>query len=150
MAKIALMDDGNSGVLVRKEEETRKEHFDNLVAGLTAFSNELERTSGPTFLPEGQLSNVDLALIPWAFRYYVLEHYRGPNFAIPENDNLKSYHRWFDHVMDLPSVKRTLPDKDRYLEHIAIYADGSARSKVANAVRRGAAAHELDDDRDNY
>jgi glutathione S-transferase len=30
------------------------------------------------------------------------------------------------------------------------YADGSARSKVANAVRRGVAAHELDDEKDEY
>jgi glutathione S-transferase len=52
--------------------------------------------------------------------------------------------------MNLESVQRTLPDKDRYLEHIKKYADGSARSKVANAVRRGVAAHEFDDDKDEY
>jgi len=57
---------------------------------------------------------------------------------------------WFEHVMNLESVKRTLPDKDRYLEHIMKYADGSARSKVANAVRRGVAAHDFDDEKDDY
>jgi hypothetical protein len=41
--------------------------------------------------------------------------------------------------MSLEGVQRTLPDKERYLEHIGKYADGSARSKVANAVRRGVA-----------
>jgi glutathione S-transferase len=46
-------------------------------------------------------------------------------------------------------VVRTLPGKERYLEHIAKYASSSARSKVANAVRRGVAAHELDDDLDD-
>lgn len=30
------------------------------------------------------------------------------------------------------------------------YADGSARSKVANAVRRGVPAHEYDDKRDDH
>ena len=30
------------------------------------------------------------------------------------------------------------------------YADGSARSKVGNAVRRGVAAHEFDDDLDDH
>jgi hypothetical protein len=30
------------------------------------------------------------------------------------------------------------------------YADGSARSKVANAVQRGVAAHGFDDDKDGY
>jgi glutathione S-transferase len=83
-------------------------------------------------------------------RYYVFEHYRGKDFVIPRQDAaLAAYHEWFDHVMALPAVVRTLPDKDRYLEHIAKYATSSARSKVANAVRRGVAAHELDDELDD-
>ena len=140
----------DSGVLVRKLDEERWEHFEKLLQGLCNFSKELEKTPGPTFLADGQLSNVDLTLIPWAFRYYVLTHYRGPNFAIPESLDFAAYHRWYDHVMSLDSVKRTLPDKDKYLEHIFKYADGSARSKVANAVRRGVSAHELDDEKDDY
>ena len=138
------------GVLVRKEDAERQENFDKLVKGLEGFSAQLETTPGPTFLPDGQLSNVDLTLLPWAFRYYVFEHYRGPDFKIPETNALAKYHEWFDHVMSLDSVQRTLPDKDRYLEHIGKYADGSARSKVGNAVRRGVAAHEYDDEKDEY
>ncbi|KAG7344203.1 endonuclease/exonuclease/phosphatase [Nitzschia inconspicua] len=136
------------GVLVRKDDAERKEHFNNLIKGLENFSKQLEATSGPTFLPDGQLSNVDLTLLPWAYRYYVFEHYRGPDFKIPYTSKLEKYHGWYDHVISLESVKRTLPDKDRYLEHIKKYADGSARSKVANAVRRGVAAHEFDDEKD--
>jgi glutathione S-transferase len=138
------------GVLVRKEEEERREHFQNLIKGLENFSQQLQTSSGPTFLADAQLSNVDMTLIPWAYRYYVFESYRGPEFAIPQTKELEAYHEWYDHVMNLDSVKRTLPDKDRYLEHIKKYADGSARSKVANAVRRGVAAHELDDEKDGY
>jgi glutathione S-transferase len=140
----------HSGVLVRKEDSERKEHFQTLINGLTSFSNELKKTSGPLFLPDGQLSNVDIALVPWAFRFFVLEHYRGPEFAIPHTEELQAYHMWYDHVMNIDSVKRTLPDKDRYLAHIEKYADGSARSKVANAVRRGVTAHEIDDKKDDY
>lgn len=140
------------GVLVRKEESEQKEHFESLIKGLGAFSEELGKTSGPTFLADGQLSNVDLALIPWAFRYYVFEHYRGEEYTISTDryEQLGPYQEWFDHVMELDCVKRTLPDKDEYLEHIGKYADSSARSKVANAVRRGVAAHELDDEKDEY
>jgi glutathione S-transferase len=110
----------------------------------------LVTTSGPTFLPDGQLSNVDITLIPWAYRFYVFEFYRGPDYVIPHTPELEPYHAWYNHVMNVPTVKRTLPDKDRYLDHILKYADGSARSKVANAVRRGVAAHELDDEKDDY
>ena len=114
------------------------------------FSSELKKSSGPLFLPDFQLSNVDLALVPWAYRYYVFEHSRVPDYKIPETSELEPYHEWYDHVMNLDSVKRTLPDKDRYLDHIQKYADGSARSKVANAVRRGVAAHDFDDEKDEY
>lgn len=140
------------GVLVRKEDHERKEHFAKLIAGLTSFSKELTKTDGPVFLANKQLSNVDLALIPWAYRFYVFEHYRGPEYALDKKSlpELQPYFAWYEYVMELDAVKRTLPDKDRYLEHIEKYADGSARSKVANAVRRGVAAHEFEDDKDDY
>ena len=80
----------------------------------------------------------------------MFEEYRGAEYRIPETKELEAYHEWYNHVMNLDSVKRTLPDKGRYLEHISKYADGSARSKVANAVRRGVAAHEFDDEKDEY
>jgi glutathione S-transferase len=138
-------------VLVRKEESERREHFDRLVGGLRRFSAELRKTDGPLFLPGSQLSIVDLALLPWAYRYYVLEHYRGPSYRIPQDDpELEAYWKWYEHAASLPCVVRTLPDNQRYLDHIRKYADGTARSKVANAVRRGAAAHELDDAKDEY
>jgi len=140
------------GVLVRKDEAERKEHFDILIKGLSAFSDELVKTDGPTFLAGGQLSNVDLALLPWAFRFYVFEHYRGDDYVISADryPQLQPYLEWLDYVLSLDCVKRTLPDKEDYLTHIGKYADSSARSKVANAVRRGVAAHELDDDKDEY
>lgn len=140
----------SSGVLVRKDDGERREHFAKLVQGLTEFAQELTKTSGPLFLADGQLSNVDVALIPWAYRYYVLEHYRGPDFAIPRTPDLDPYHAWYKCVVNMDCVTRTLPDRERYLQHILKYADGSARSKVANAVRRGVAAHELDDAKDEY
>ena len=107
------------------------EHFQKLLDGLRAFSEELEKTSGPVFLEDYQLSNVDLSILPWAYRYYVFEHYRGKEYIIPRDDpSLQAYFKWYDYVMELDSVKRTLPGKDRYLVHIGKYADSSARSKV--------------------
>ena len=78
----------------------------------------------------------------------MFEHYRGANFKIPKEKDLENYQAWHEHVMSLPQVARTLPEKGRYLEHIGKYADSSARSKVANAVRSGRAAHEIDDELD--
>ena len=62
--------------------------------------------------------------------------------------DFERFWRWYDAMVALDAVARTLPDKDRYLSHVAKYAHGKARSKVGNAVRRGAAAHDYDDDVD--
>ena len=58
------------------------------------------------------------------------------------------YHAWLERATTLASVAPTLPEKQRYLHHVAKYAEGKARSKVGNAVRRGASAHEYDDVKD--
>ena len=138
------------GVLVKTDEEGQKESFDQLVSGLKAFSRELEKNGDARgFLGGGRLTNTDFSLAPWAYRYYIFENYRG--YGIPKDDDeLAAYHVWHDHIFSVESVKRTLPDKERYLEHIGKYADSSARSKVANAVRRGVSAHEIDDEKDTY
>lgn len=139
------------GVLVRKDEGERKENFDKLVSGLKSFSKQLDKNGDARgFLGDGRLCNTDISLMPWAFRYYIFEHYRGYTIPIDDDPELAAYKVWYDYVFSLDSVKRTLPDKDRYLEHIGKYADSSARSKVANAVRRGAAAHEIEDEKDTY
>ena len=78
------------GVLVRKEESERRDHFHQLVKGLTNFSAQLKECSGPTFLPDAQLSNVDLTLLPWVrsltFIFSVLFSWGGEGFY--DNNNL--------------------------------------------------------------
>jgi glutathione S-transferase len=59
------------------------------------------------------------------------------------------YHEWLAAMTELPHVKKTCPNWDDYLAHIGRYADGSARSKVANAVRDGRDAHQYDDVKDD-
>ena len=138
-------------ILVRQDPTERQVYFQKLLTGIQSFINELKKTSGPTFLSDGQVCNVDIALFPWAYRFYVLQHYCGPEFVIPPNDPIyEPYHAWYQHMLQLDYVQRTLPNTDQYLDHIQKYANGTARSKVANAVRRGVAAHELDDVQDEY
>lgn len=97
-------------ILVRTEDEDRRTGYETLLAGLRAFSAELAKTPGPTFLAEGQLSTVDIALIPWAYRFYVFDTYRGPTYSLSRDDpNLENYWQWFDHVMNLPQVASQSP-----------------------------------------
>ena len=135
-------------VLVRTEDEERKEGFAQILDGLSAFFDDDDATdlNGPFWGGRASPGLPDLVLFPYAYRLYVLEHYRGPDFAIPSD--FERFWRWYDAMVALDAVARTLPDKDRYLSHVAKYAHGKARSKVGNAVRRGAAAHDYDDDVD--
>ena len=90
-------------------------------------------------------------LLPYAYRLYVLEHYRGAEFAVPtsgEGGLWERYQAWLSRATGLEYVAPTCPDKARYIKHVAKYAEGKARSKVGNAVRRGASAHEYDDEVD--
>ena len=69
-------------------------------------------------------------------------------FSVPthcEDGLWEKYQAWLARATALEYVKATLPDRARYIKHVAKYAEGKARSKVGNAVRRGASAHEYDD-----
>ena len=69
--------------------------------------------------------------------------------AAGEGGLWEKYGAWLARMSALPSVAPTLPDKERYLQHVKKYAEGKARSKVSNAVRRGASAHDYDDKLDD-
>lgn len=133
-------------VLCKQDRAEQRAAFDALVDALRAFGAQLEKR-GAYFGGES-LSLVDVALLPWANRFYVFEHYRGAAFAIPTDGTLGAYHEWLARCNGLAAVSGTTPDAARYLEHIKKYATNTARSKVANAVRRGVAAHEYDDAKD--
>jgi glutathione S-transferase len=105
-------------VLVRPEDEQRRAAFADLKKGLLSFADTAQGDfwGGPT------LGLVDCMLLPYAYRLYVLEHYRGKEFALPtsgEGGLWEKYHAWLDRATALPYVARTLPDKDRYLLHVS-------------------------------
>ena len=151
-------------VLVRKDWGERRAAFDGLLDSLREFSaqceeNRAERVGGggsdddndddgPFFFGNRHLSAVDVELIPWACRYYAIDHYRSGlghgDFSIPKDDpTLAPFHRWCEAAFALPSVAPTIPGRQRYIDHVIKYADGSAQSKVGDAVRAGRPAHEL-------
>jgi len=134
--------------LVREDDAERAEAFAKILDGLRVFTSE----SKGDYYSGDSLGYVDCVLLPYAFRLYALEHYRGPAFKVPtsgEDGLWERYQAWLERATSLEYVARTLPDKERYIKHVAKYAEGKARSKVGNAVRRGKAAHDYDDDLDD-
>ena len=142
-------------VLVREDDGERRRAFCGILDGLRAFAADAAPRAGAHagafWGGRDVLSLVDCVLLPYAWRLYVLEHYRGPAYAVPTSGDGGTwawYAAWLERATALEPVARTLPDKGRYLEHVAKYAHNQARSKVGNAVRRGVAAHDYDDEID--
>ena len=128
--------------LVRQDRAEQRDAFEMLLNGIEAFSAERK---GAFFGGDEGMGLVDCVLLPYAWRLYVLEHYRS--FSVPKSDpRFYGYHHWLEHATGLDYVQKTLPDADRYLKHVEKYANGTARSKVGNAVRRGKNAHDYADD----
>ena len=107
-------------VLVREADAERRAGFADLLTGLQNFIGDdgAVGAGGPFWGGSASLTLADCVLLPYAYRLYVLEHYRGADFAIPTGGDWARYHRWLDAAVALPSVARTLPDKDRYLVHV--------------------------------
>ena len=117
------------------ERETAKKTISN---GIKLLFAELDETSGPFF--GGQSLNlVDIMLFPFAYRFQViLPHFRG---YIPpkEGEEMEKYYRWYAAIKERDSVKKTLPDDGKLIEVYDSYADNTAVSLVATAVRKGTA-----------
>lgn len=141
-------------VLVRKDPVERKEAFQKIVRNLALFSKNLQ---GPFYFGN-DLSAVDVNLFPWAYRFYLLKEFRGEDFdvsaqlehlaAVDGEDPISSsimnkYNTWYDSMLALSSVSATVQDKDRLKWSYRRYAEGTAKSKVGEAIREGKQAHDI-------
>ena len=132
---------GFIGILLHQDPEKQAESAKTLLTSIKEFAENGLLKSNPTgalFLPSEELSLVDIAFAPFAIRFEnVLKHYR--NFSVPDGPELawKRYAKWVEAVKRHPAVAATVSDEDRYLQSYSRYADGTAQSKAAQAVRDG-------------
>jgi glutathione S-transferase len=143
-------------------QERRASSFEKLRSGLVRFGARLEQhgcsPGRPFYLGSAHPTVVDFALAPWAWRFPVLETYRGEAFALRRDDDaLAPYWAWKDALMSLDAMRSTLEvvaeeggavhgagsAMDVYTRHVKKYSDGVAKSLVADAVRAGRTAHDL-------
>lgn len=50
---------------------------------------------------------------------------------------MERYHVWFDAVKQSPAVMKTMPERQKLINFYARYADNTAVSAVAAAIRNG-------------
>ena len=121
-------------ILLKKEPSEREEAKKDLLDALELLLKEMD-PQGPFF--DGPTPNmVDIMLFPYALRFAtILSHYRA--LTIPNTEQWKRYHTWYLVASEHESMKQTIPDITKLIENYKRYADGTATSKVADAVRKG-------------
>ena len=119
--------------LQKKSEEERSAAKNAILNSLKLMFDNME-SEGPFYLGK-QPCYVDFILFPFAFRIdQILSHFR--NFVIPK-DGYEKYHIWFENMLALDCVKGTLADKAKLIGSYQRYADDTAKTEVATAVRAG-------------
>lgn len=104
----------------------------------------LQEKPGPWFLG-GRFSLIDITLIPWALRMFLIDHYKKPDgVGIPEpgqgGEDEQVWNRWrswFAEVQKRESVMSTMSEQQRYIDVYKRYAEDQTGSQVGQATRGG-------------
>lgn len=120
-------------LLMKQNESEQEEIKSQLMSHLLEFVKAMD-IKGPFFQGE-KLGYVDIMLAPHAVRFFILKHYRC--FEVPKSEEFKRFHIWCEAVRNASAVKVTLQDESKLLDSYKRYADASATSQVADAIRKG-------------
>ena len=123
-------------LLMKKDQAERDEAKEAIANGIKTLFAELDEKSGAFFGGQA-LNKTDIMLFPFAHRYQlVLPHYRG--FTLPkEGAEMERYYHWYAACLERESIKKTIPEDGKLIESYQRYADGTAKSQVADAIRKG-------------
>ena len=123
-------------LLMKQTKEEQDKAAQTILEGLRDFS---ANCRGPYFYGD-EFTLVDIALAPWAvgIRMDILKHYR--QFEVPHTQEYDQYHKWAKVVSERSQFKATAStDLPAMIRVYRRYAEGTALSKVGDAVRGGTA-----------
>ena len=150
-------------VLMRQTESERRQAWEKMVEGISAFCEHLEETTdddneddaGISFYKSSSCASaangeepslVDFCVFPFVHRLYIVEHYKGlqlPDRTAQERKVKQKIDRWRTKMEARPSVRPTLASPEDLIPIYRRYADGTAKSKVGDSVRQGKQAHDV-------
>jgi glutathione S-transferase len=121
-----------------EKDYTMDEARRNLHKGISDLVEEMDPV-GPWFLGDS-ISLVDIALIPWAQRFWLIDHYKNGGVGIPkegEDEAWWRWRKWADAARKHASVRATMSADERYILAYKRYADDTTQSLVGQATRKG-------------
>jgi glutathione S-transferase len=138
-------------VLMKPDEKGREQGWKEMTNGITEFSDRLlPQTDGSISFynyegkKDSEPSLVDFTVFPFIQRLFIIEHNRG--YRLEDEVAPEIYEKmkqWQAKMEALPAVAKTLADRQSLIDVYNRYADGTAQSKVADAVRQGKEAHDI-------
>lgn len=128
-------------ILVKQHLDEQETAWNEICEGLQKFTEHV--TQDGYYKSSSIMNIVDITLFPWAHRLYLLKHYRGKSLS-DEESWVINFHAWFNRMLSNKSVVDTLADESELTKIYSRYAEGNAKSKVADAVRSGKEAHDLE------
>lgn len=130
-------------------EEIREEFLKHIktffreVLELDEEGKGLQLEPGPWFLGK-QISLVDITLVPWMLRLFLIDHYKNGGVGIPppgsggEDEAVWTrFRQWDQAVRSHKGIMDTMSDRDRYIEVYQRYAEDKTGSQVGQATRGG-------------
>lgn len=131
------VDDARSEFLGHIKTWTRE------VLELDAERSDAGESSGPFFLGN-RFSLVDITLVPWALRLFLIEHYKPGGVGIPgegkggeDEDVWRRWKVWMEAIKGRESVSCTMSEDGKYIDVYKRYAEDETGSQVGQATRGG-------------
>jgi glutathione S-transferase len=91
-----------------------------------------------------KFSLVDVALVPWAARMWIIDHYKQGGVGIPgkgergeEEEAWARWDKWFEAATKRKSVLETSSADEDYIGVYKRYAEDTTQSEVGQATRSG-------------
>jgi len=139
-------------VIMQQDQKKSYDAWQHMLKNLAEFSQHLEYTGDTISFYKTQSSLgdvpclVDFCVFPFVHRLGIIEYYKGlslPASTEQERQVKNKIIAWQKRMEARPSVKQTLAERFELTPIYERYADGTAKSKVADFVRQGGHAHDV-------
>lgn len=140
-------------VLLLQDPSESKKAWEDMTGAISDFSKHLTyRSNEINFYDQNDDASAqapglcDLCVFPFIHRLYIIEHFKGyhlPDESMEQQEVKRKILDWQNKMESHASVYSTLASRERLIPIYERYADGTAKSKVADSVREGKHAHDV-------
>ncbi|KAK5656378.1 hypothetical protein OQA88_4759 [Cercophora sp. LCS_1] len=125
------------------DSEGRNKMRHEFLKSIKSLAREMSGDGGPWFMGE-RFGLVDVMLVPWARRLWLIDHYKVGGVGIPKKGEREEdeevwarWETWYKAAEERKSVSDTWSEDAEYIKAYQRYADDTTQSEVGQATRQG-------------